>query len=106
MSTQEWEAALRKLITQTQIGRIHWRGNGAMPEDATFFRCEIDSYRILLRDAGDSWTISFIFSNGTPIWRWPDSCLIEVLRRAIIKAGAPPECAGKFLEKFLKNFLD
>jgi len=105
MSTHDWEAATRELIRQTESGRIRWQDDGTASRDATFFRCKIDTYEILFRAIGESWGISFIFSNGCPIWRWPDSGLNEVLRQAILNAEPPPKPASEFLEKFLKNFL-
>jgi len=98
-----WETATRKLIEQTESGRIKWQGAGAVPEDSTFFKCKIKFYHVHLRLAGnDQWVIEFATGRGEIRWRWPDYGITHVLRQAILNAKAPPEFTKKFLQNFLR----
>jgi hypothetical protein len=104
MSTRQWEAATKKLIEQTESGLIKWEGAGRnlpVTEDSTYLKCKVMFYHIRLRLLDDRWVIEFTNKLEELRWRWPDTGLTLVLRRAILNVEAPPEFTGKFLKNFL-----
>ena len=115
---QDWNAAVRKLLSLTEAGQVTWRRYQELPSkrentqgeafctELQGRRIAVYEYRFRSYEDEDSWSwetevgVEFVTFDGELEWRWPATSsrweLIDAIRGQV--AGAPD-----FLRRFLEE---